>query len=193
MNRVYCDMDGVLVDFVGGVVPKVNEALRTPPEGLFELAQEVIAELGRNYVSAADLEKYTPTGSKKASEFMYRVVEDDVEFWANLEWNPEGKALWEGIKEKGVTILTSPMDKRGAQGSLEGKLIWLENNLGLDNIKGVVFEHEKFRYATTGGGNNVLFDDFMSKIGPWREEGGKGFHFQNNAKEALAFLEEANV
>ena len=193
MRRVYCDMDGVLVNFEKGAVEAVNKALKRPPVGLSALAGEVVEELGRNFVTAKDLEKYTPTGSKKASEFMYRVVEDDVEFWANLEWNPEGKVLWEGIKEKGVTILTSPMDKRGAQGSLEGKMIWLEKNLGLSNIRGVVFEHEKFRYATAGGGNNVLFDDFMSKIGPWREEGGLGFHFQNNAKEALAFLEEANV
>ncbi len=193
MNRVYCDMDGVLVDFVTGAVKAVNKALESPPAGLSELADEVIKELGRNFVTEQDLEKYTPTGSKKASEFMYRVVEDDVEFWANLEWNPAGKILWEGIREKGVTILTSPMDKRGAEGSLEGKLIWLEKNLGLDNIRGVVFEHEKFRYARVGGGYNVLFDDFMSKIGPWREEGGQGFHFQNNAEEALAFLEETNV
>ena len=193
MNRIYCDMDGVLVNFIKGAVETVNKALESPPTGLSDLAAAVIAELGRNYVTAKDLEKYTPTGSKKASEFMYQVVEDDVEFWANLEWNPAGKTLWEGIRGKDVTILTSPMDKRGAQGSLEGKLIWLEKNLGLDNIRGVVFEHEKFRYATVGGGNNVLFDDFMSKIGPWREEGGLGFHFQNNTEEALAFLEEANV
>ena len=81
------------------------------------------------------------------------------------------------------------MDKKGAQGSLEGKRIWLENNLGLSNIRGVIFEHEKFLHAGEG---NVLFDDFMSKVGPWRENGGLGFHFQNNAEEALAFLEEAN-
>lgn len=189
---VYCDMDGVLVNFVKGAVKAVNEALESPPEGLSELAAEVTEELGRNFVTAKDLEKYTPTGSKKASEFMYRVVEDDVEFWATLEWNPEGRALWEGIKNHNVTILTSPMDKRGKQGSLEGKRIWLENNLGLSNIRGVIFEHDKFLHATTGEEANVLFDDFMSKIAPWRENGGLGFHFQNNAQEALAFLEEAN-
>ena len=193
MRKVFCDMDGVLVNFEKGAVEAVNKALKRPPAGLSALAGEVIEELGRNFVTAKDLEKYTPTGSKKASEFMYLVVHDDVEFWANLEWNPEGKKLWEGIKEKGVTILTSPMDKKGAQGSLEGKLIWLEKNLGLGNIKGIVFEHEKFRYANAGGTQNVLFDDFMSKVGPWREEGGLGFHFQNNAEEALTFLEEANV
>ena len=189
MKRVFCDMDGVLVNFEKGAVKAVNKALERPPTGLSELAAEVVAELGRNYVTAKDLEKYTPNGSKKASEFMYLVVHNDVEFWATLEWNPEGRKLWEGIKNKNVTILTSPMDKRGAQESLEGKRIWLENNLGLSNIRGVIFEHEKFLHAGEG---NVLFDDFMSKVGPWRENGGLGFHFQNNAEEALAFLEEAN-
>lgn len=189
---VYCDMDGVLVNFVKGAVNAVNKALESPPEGLSELAAEVVKELGRNFVTAKDLEKYTPTGSKKASEFMYRVVEDDVSFWATLEWNPEGKKLWEGIRGHNVTILTSPMDKRGKLGSLEGKRIWLENNLGLSNIRGVIFEHDKFLHASRGGETNVLFDDFMSKIGPWRENGGHGFHFQDNAKEALEFLGEVN-
>ena len=189
---VYCDMDGVLVNFVKGAVNAVNKALESPPEGLSELAAEVINELGRNFVTAKDLEKYTPTGSKKASEFMYRVVEDDVNFWATLEWNPEGKKLWEGIKRCNVTILTSPMDKRGKLGSLEGKRIWLENNLGLSNIREVIFEHDKFLHASKEGEANVLFDYFMSKIGPWRENGGHGFHFQDNAKEALEFLGEIN-
>ena len=165
MRNVFCDMDGVLVDFIGGAVPRVNEVLNNPPPELAQLAQEVREEVGRDYVVEGDLEKYTPTGSKKASE------------------------LWEGIKGCNVTILTSPMDKRGAQESLEGKRIWLENNLGLCNIREVIFEHEKFLHAGEG---NVLFDDFMSKVGPWRENGGLGFHFQNNAQEALAFLEEVN-
>mgnify|MGYP002701320057 CR=1 FL=1 len=81
------------------------------------------------------------------------------------------------------------MDKRGAQESLEGKRIWLENNLGLCNIREVIFEHEKFRHAGEG---NVLLDDFMSNVGPWREHGGLGCHFQKNAQEALAFLEDVN-
>ncbi len=192
MRNVFCDMDGVLVDFIGGAVPRVNEVLNNPPPELAQLAQEVKEEVGRNYVVEGDLEKYTPTGSKKASEFMYLVVHNDKEFWANLEWNPAGRELWEGIKGCNVTILTSPMDKRGAQESLEGKRVWLENNLGLCNIREVIFEHEKFLHATTEGEGNVLFDDFMSKVGPWRENGGLGFHFQNNAQEALAFLEEVN-
>ena len=40
MNNIYCDMDGVLVDFISGALVKVNEALLDPPENLRKEVEE---------------------------------------------------------------------------------------------------------------------------------------------------------
>ena len=191
MNKIYCDMDGVLVDFLSGAVQRMNEILHDPPDEFMVEAAAVAARLGRPYVVKQDLEKYTDNACPEARNFMYRALEDDEEFWANLPWMPGGAQLWEYLKDFNPTILTSPMDKGGKLGSLAGKRRWIKKNIGLDNIEGLVFEHNKYEYALDDDGNpNVLIDDFMAKIGPWREAGGIGIHHPDaNAPETIAALE----
>lgn len=191
MKNIYCDMDGVLVGFVGGAINKINEALLAPPAGFEELADNVVNTLGRNYVIADDLKKYSPTSVAAATDFMYALLEDDEDFWANLPWQEGGRELWNHIKPYKPTILTSPMDKRGKKGSLRGKERWIKENLGLANIKGVIFEHKKFKYATCENGEpNVLIDDFLTKIEPWKDNGGIGIHHKGDAAETINALEE---
>lgn len=191
MNNIYCDMDGVLVDFISGALVKVNEALLDPPENLRQEVEQTIADLGRNHVVAADLAKYSPTNVKAASNLMYRLLEDDEEFWANLPWMPGGRELWAFISQHNPAILTSPMDKRGKKGSLRGKERWINQNLGLANIRELIFEHNKYEHALSSEGEpNILIDDFMSKVGPWREHGGHGIHHTANAAETIDKLKE---
>lgn len=192
MNNIYCDMDGVLADFLTGAVARLNEVLENPPEQFHSEAVNVAAILGRPYVIKEDLEKYTESSCKEARDFMYNVLEDDVDFWANLPWMPGGQELWGYIRQFNPRILTSPMDKRGKLGSLEGKRLWLEKNGILPNIRELIFEHDKFEHALDENGEpNVLIDDFMAKIGPWREAGGIGIHHPDaNAPLAIAALEE---
>ena len=190
--NIYCDMDGVLVDFVSGAITKVNEALVNPPEHLKKEVEKVIADVGRNYVTAEDLAKYSPTNVKAASKLMYLLLEDDEEFWANLSWMPQGKKLWNFISQYNPTILTSPMDKRGKLGSLRGKEKWIKKNLGLANIRGLIFEHDKYKHAldSKAGEPNVLIDDFLSKVEPWREHGGHGIHHTGDATQTIESLKE---
>ena len=192
MRDIYCDMDGVLVDFLTGAVLKMNEVLLEPPEEFRVEATNVVALLGRAYIVKEDLEKYTDTSCEEARSFMYTLLEDDVEFWANLPWMPGGQELWEYIKEFNPRILTSPMDKCGKKGSLEGKKRWLNKNLGLTNIRELIFEHDKFEYALSDDGEpNILIDDFMAKVGPWRDNGGIGIHHENgDAVITISALED---
>jgi len=189
--NIYCDMDGVLVDFIDGALIKMNEALLEPPAHLREEVAQVVSELGRNHVVAADLAKYSPSNVKAASNLMYRLLEDDEEFWANLPWMPGGKELWAFISVHNPAILTSPMDKRGKKGSLRGKERWIKDNLGLANIRELIFEHKKYRHALSSEGEpNILIDDFMSKVGPWREHGGFGIHHTADAVQTIGTLKE---
>ena len=174
LYNIYCDMDGVLVDFEKGVVNKMNEELGSDNPKLPKLANKVIEELGRNYVTADDIAKYSPGKSKASVKYMYALVHDDEEFWANLPWNKGGKRLWARIRNLNPMILTSPMDKRGKNESKLGKKRWVERNLGLPPER-IIFAHSKWDYALDEDGQpNVLIDDFNTKVDPWNERGGIG-------------------
>ena len=186
--KIYCDMDGVLVDFETGVVDAMNLELKKEFPAFPELAAKLVKELGRNYVTKADIKKYSPSKVDVAAEYMYRLVEGDENFWANLSWQPGGKRLWAYIRQFDPDILTAPMDKGGKTNSLDGKLRWVDKNLNIDTAK-VNFEHEKWKYATSEDGDpNILIDDFESKVKPWNRDGGIGI-LHLNADNTIKILD----
>ena len=186
--KIYCDMDGVLCNFEKGAVEAINIQLKSENPKKPELAAKVIKELGRNYITVKDIQKYSPGKSSAATKYMYYLVHDDVDFWANLEWQPGGKRLWSYIRQFDPDILTSPMDKKGHNESLEGKAIWVERNLGLDANK-INFAHDKYKFAVSKDGKpNVLIDDFETKVKPFTEAGGIGI-LHVGSKNTIKILE----
>ena len=118
----------------------------------------------------------------------WKLIVQTKDFWANLEWQPGGKQLWAYIRQFDPDILTSPMDKQGHNESLEGKLIWVERNLGLSPDK-VNFAHDKYKYAISEDGKpNILIDDFETKVKPFTEAGGIGI-LHLGAKNTIKILE----
>ena len=188
LYKIYCDMDGVLVDFEKGVIDKINSELSSEVPKLPELAAKVIAELGRNHISRADIGKYSEGKSKTSVKYMYALVHDDEEFWANLPWMKGGKQLWARIRHLNPTILTSPMDKRGKTESMSGKHRWVERHLGLPKDR-VIFAHTKWDYALDGNGQpNILIDDFNTKVDPWNGKGGIGI-LHTNVENTIKILD----
>ncbi len=194
--QVYCDMDGVLVDFEYSAVDKINETLKDPTHPLTHLSEIVINELGRDYISLADLKKGRHLSSSIAvRNLMQPLLEDDEEWWANLPYLPEGKKIWNVISQFNPEpiILTSPMDQNGKKGSLEGKKRWIKANLKLDTTVEVIFSHDKYEYATKDGKATVLIDDYEKNVRLFKDHGGFIIHHVNSAKnslKSLAALEE---
>ena len=176
--QIFCDMDGVLVDFEDAAVDKINEALSRDNPPLTKLANRVKQDLGRDFVIVSDLERNSPTKSRAAANYMYRLLEDDEEFWANLDWMPNGKELWDSISDSNSKpyILTTPMKKIGC---MAGKFEWVKKNIGLDNVQGVIFSKNKYKYAEGEDPNkvHVLIDDFIQNVQPWVEHGGIGLKY----------------
>lgn len=176
--QLFVDMDGVLVDFEGGVLKYMNERFQElkdlPDHPDYKLARSTAKEIGgwdvkinKWHIARSDME-----GSLKRNyrtrDFMYRLVENDVEFWANLPWIENGRQLWDHVKDFNPHILSAPM----AEGSITGKRIWVEKNLGLSG-EPVHISDDKGPYGTYEGKQGLLIDDRDKYINQFKSGGGE--------------------
>ena len=67
-------MDGVLCNFEKGVVEAINRELSSDNPKNPDLAQAVIEDLGRNYVTVDDIQKFSPGKSSAATLVLYSSV-----------------------------------------------------------------------------------------------------------------------
>jgi hypothetical protein len=174
---IYCDMDGVLVDlFENGVYSTIKN-----PKN-----QDIARLIVKNNI------KWSKTHSNKEIESVLEhirsIVANNIVFWANLKPLPDAKALWSYISQYNVKILSHPWDNL----CIEGKKIWLSNNLDPKPAKRDIFlplKGNKERWAVTNGKPNVLIDDFEQYLKPWREAGGIAIH-HTSAESTIKALEE---
>ena len=89
-HQVFMDMDGVLVDFESGVLKYMNqvmqEANRNPSHSFYKLAKSTAKEIGgwdveitRWHIARPDSSEDSFPRNYRTRDFMYRLVEDDVE------------------------------------------------------------------------------------------------------------------
>ena len=102
-------------------------------------------------------------------------------FWANLEWMPGGKRLWQFISRYDPYILSAYSGRD--PNSKNGKLKWLAKNTNVKkgNIN-LVKRADKQKYAMTDGKPNILIDDYAKNITEWESKGGIGVHHTDTAK-----------
>lgn len=106
ISMIYCDMDGVLVDFVGGI----NKALRITPHP---------------YMNKSPWNWYREHGF--TDDQVNAVCTED--FWANLEWTKDGKVIYSRLVDTDLPIhfLSAPM--KDVDASTKGKKRWLRRYL----------------------------------------------------------------
>ncbi len=198
--QVFSDMDGVLVNFEGGVLKYMNKRFQElkdqPDHPDYKLARSAAKELGgwdvvinKWHIARSDME-----GSLKRNyrtrDMMYRMVEDNVELWANLGWERGGKELWDYIKDiPGLEILSAPM----AEGSKVGKRMWVETNLGVPMEK-VNLADSKKSYGVHNGKQGLLIDDRDKYVNEFREGGGIAIkHDPDNVAATIEQLKELGL
>jgi len=172
---IYCDMDGVLVNFEDGLVEFVNgffQEIGENPEKFgpktLKRTEKAFKDLGGDLqkgkipsMKFKDFEK--TSGKKHLRSLSYSLVKtDDVGFWLNLEWLPDGQKLWSYIKKYNPIILSSPI------GESKGKIAWCKKNLGISEDR-VILTHQKHEYAEP---NAILIDDMIKNTKPFDEAGG---------------------
>ena len=188
--QIYCDMDGVLVDFMGGTLAQINKDLKdkTITGKSIDKLRKKLAELGRDEIITQDLDKMDKEKRLQvARNYMYRRFENDEKFWAELPWAEGGEELWSYISKFDPYILTAPMK---GEGSKRGKELWVKENLNpIKSPKKIFMSHEKYNWAVVDGKPNILIDDFEINTIPWEKHGGIAI-LHTNTSDTIQELEE---
>ena len=143
---IFCDLDGVLVDFDKGY-----QKLTGKPTHHADV--QVKKEFWKTFNDSIK--------SKNITEF---------EYWSELEWMPDGKQLWDCIKPYNPFILTAPTINPESK---EGKTYWVQNNIGPVRELIFAFSFDKPKYSRK---NHILIDDREETIKAWNAKGGIGIH-----------------
>jgi 5'(3')-deoxyribonucleotidase len=162
---IYCDMDGVLVDIVGGIGKLIGRPDLT--NGNFD---KIIDPL------------------KKEIDAKY------PNLFAELPWMNDGKKLWSYISRHKVEIL-SAHTTTWQPSSKKDKIKWIEKNLRpMPHFSNIVLRSQKKDHATSHNGfvRNILIDDWKKNIIEWESAGGIGIRHRS-AEETIAELKKLGL
>ena len=152
-RKIYFDMDGVIVDFEGGV--KELLGIEPRPQG------------------------YHPDYDNQLFEAMSKYDH----FYRNLKPIKGSIEMVKKVIEKhgvdNVEILTGvPKPERNIPQASDDKKEWVATNISPDIKVHAVLRKNKTRFAKSV--NHVLIDDYEANVKAWRKAGGTAIHFNGN-------------
>ena len=199
-SQIFCDMDGVLVNFeeaIGGLVNELLDGGRVlgveePSKGFMKKLRRLKAELGPDWHAQGrpDLD------IKVVRNFMMSAIGSNPgPIFAEMKpWLDAIEILWPFLNSTGrpVNILTAPI--RGREGAAmsaeEGKELWVDQWLTPQPVEVIMSPaREKHIYATTNGVSNILIDDKSSTVDSWNNAGGIGvLHMPGGSAQTVQVL-----
>jgi|ETNvirnome_2_130_1030620.scaffolds.fasta_scaffold32092_1 hypothetical protein len=195
VGQIYCDMDGVLADFAGGLLDLVHDELKNIEliknmsvgfvgiAGKFEYMLKMLkAKLKNSKAGKQDPKEWDET-QRLADQYIEET--EGLNLWESLFENlpmlPAGAALWQLIGPYGVTILTGAP---GGTGVLYAKVKWIERNLN-PAPKHIIKQSDKRPYAAEESGKpNLLIDDWTHNLESWLNGGGIAVPFDETDSQS---------
>jgi hypothetical protein len=177
--KVFCDMDGVLVDLRGGIL----DASRSQTKSMKDRVEKVIESEWKFGINHPDPQL------QEANLYINDLVSNNLSFWAELSPTKEKDELWNFISQFNPSILSHPWDKDSAL----GKRVWLENHLSpFPEEIFLPLDGKKHRWAPSKHGEiNILIDDFEKYVVPWNKAGGTCVHHKTgDAKSSIETIEK---
>lgn len=154
-DPLFIDMDGVLVDFIGGCARLTG---RPAPKRDPKIKDNRTME---EWFGDDVWKRITIAGS---------------DFWEGLEPFPWAAPLWERLcaaNDNDVYILSSPGNGRTAQQACYGKIAWCRKHLGIDTDS-IILAKSKSVVARP---SVILIDDTDRILINWERSGGRGIVF----------------
>lgn len=146
----------------------------------------VLADLFNHVGDIHDVEHYNQMTDQQWQDFFQNT--DAYHLFRDLPPFSTANRLLRMVKGMagGYKILSSPLNF-DREGSIKGKREWLSKHISVAP-DGVIFEHEKYKYALSNDKPNILIDDYGVNIKKWRAAGGIGIKYQadENSLEELA-------
>ena len=150
--QIYCDMDGVLTDFQTRFISLLRK------EGPKYYSKAIIAQVTK----PKHFEKL------ESQEEFWKFIDQYIglEFWSEMPWMPNGRALWDFIQPYGPKLLTSPSRDNTSR---LGKRLWVKENLVPGPEVLFRFGDAKADFANE---NSILIDDKPSNLQAFASKGG---------------------
>ena len=201
-TQIYCDMDGVLVDFETSVVTMLNDLLDGgEPEGkrsriYFARFQALRDELGKKWRAKTGADLNIPV----VRSFMFEAIAlAPAIVYAQMSPLPDGvDLLWPFLSSTGhvVNLLSAPIHGRwkGMPTAGDGKRQWAEVlDPSPSNII-ITPARQKAEHATTAGIPNILIDDRASTVDAWNKAGGVAIlHWPGDSAGTIRQLQELGL
>ena len=195
---IYCDMDGVLVNFADGAISWLNDLLnggKIPGtkrgKSFWKALRKLQRDLGQEWraSTSADLTL------KPVRNFMFAAIAANPgDYFASLPPLSDGVGkLWSFLNASGhtVNLLTAGVPgKPGVPSAETGKKLWVEEHLQPQPTSVILKPaRQKADLARTGDIPNVLIDDKLSTIEAWNLAGGIGiFHAPGGSSHTIRRL-----
>lgn len=158
---IYCDMDGVLVDIIGGIC-KMDKMTRCTEKSFDQYLENNKAKFDREHPN----------------------------LFQKLPWMKDGKRLWKYISQFGPHILSAHTNTWQPT-SKEDKMVWIKKHLNpLPTRIHILLRAQKQNYAVQKDGTpNILIDDMAQNISEWKAKGGIGI-LHRNAETTIGRLKQ---
>ena len=189
--RIFCDMDGVLVDLIGGLEKELRKkrfVIQAKSTGERTKQEKALMSIISAAKSWDEIKKdpSTTQGQRQVLGAIEDTLGESEEFWAStLEPTSDAHKLWGFISKYDPYILSHPWDDE----SKAGKEVWCNTNLDPAPSRILLpMDGNKEQYAKNKetGAANILIDDMDGYLSKWQGAGGIPIkHKTGNASETI--------
>jgi hypothetical protein len=134
----------------------------------------VIVDFERGYNDLTGKEAPGVHSTYDKTDFWSSITKAGVKFWADLNWMPDGKELWNYIKQYNPKLLTAPSREKSSE---IGKQEWVKKHLPGTPV---IFKQAKDK-KDLAEPNAILIDDRKDNIQQWIDAGGIGIRHTSTA------------